>query len=1387
MELLTDESKAATAEVQVAALERALWRVDEAGARSARAENVRAYADALKQRLSEAGEDIEKIIKEAEASDEALESRASVLIEASPSPLSLEGYLRDIRSVVERVRRQQQPRSSESLAVRVRYVGVSLYRKGGVEILKNATGECLPGTMTLVLGPPAAGKSSFLKTLAGRADENVAKVGTVTYNGSDVYRKRGRPFAVSKIAAYVDQAEDHAPSLTVKETLDFARIMQAPIAGDHRAVRALEAARSQLVMRVFGIEHVQDTIIGNASLRGISGGQRRRVTLAEMLMGKAKIVACDEATTGLDSQTAYEIVVALRAAARVFNLTLVLALLQPPPEVFSSFDALTVLDAGRVIYSGRVDGAVDHFERLGFLLPDRKDPADFLVEIPAAADDLAKACEAPAFLLSEEEDEEEWPSYLRIEFPRSRLFYTIGCAARQIREIRGNPSMRLSKLVTATIVGLATGTLFYDLDYDDYKTKYGICFSTALYLGLGGFSAIPGLIERRRVFAKHRAASFYPTSAFVIADVLVLIPLLAVEAVLFTNLVYWLSGLATSAYGGYLLGVYAVQFTMTLFFGAVAAFAPTAQLAQPLAGLVIVLCVLFSGFIIARTNIPDAWLPVYWVSPIAWGLRTLLVNEFRSPRYDKSTLRGALPGCGEDVSDGVCFLKQFDYQHQRRWYADGLMVLGGTSLVLVLLQIFLLEYCQRPPARPPRSVTDDDRAYYDDADVRGTVAHKNRLSRQRSDRVASSQRDVGRVAASMPFEEVTLKFDDVSYYVPQKKKKKKQKGATTAEELRLLDGVSAYSKPGEMTALMGSSGAGKTTLLDCVAGRKTGGRTTGRIYLNDEPKRQTKWLRISGYVEQLDVHSPGTTVREAVDFSANLRLVESSAAKRRAYCDAVMSMLELTPISDRVVGHTATGGITFEQRKRLTLAIEMAANPSILFLDEPTSGLDSRAALVVVRAVKNVALTRRTVVCTVHQPSYALFQTFDRLLLLKTGGKTVYFGDLNDLVAYLQTAARTLGSSLKPLGKGENPATWMLSAANDPHCDFAAYYNNSDLKKSYYSPTVEEEEEEKTGERRRFVVEPTDLEAPLLLSRDDTTPVVDKYATTSSQQFYFLAKKLRLAYWRSPTYNVSRAMVSVVVALIFGSCFMGSVDDVNDAIGRSGLFFVSTFFMGLIFMNTTMPVIAAERAAFYREQASSMYRPHIYSIAFFLAELPYLVFFSFLFVSVLYGLVDMYGGAAKFFWYLAFYLLFVSVFCFFGQLLVVCLPDVATAQACGPPISSLFSLFSGYVIAPNHIPKAWLFMHYISPVHYVLEGMVATQFHDVSKEVLTGLKYVDGYPTPWYVTLQRYMSGHYKHSNFGGYFVYSHRFLDLGVLLGLAVAFRIITTLALVFLRYETR
>jgi ABC-type multidrug transport system ATPase subunit len=307
--------------------------------------------------------------------------------------------------------------------------------------------------------------------------------------------------------------------------------------------------------------------------------------------------------------------------------------------------------------------------------------------------------------------------------------------------------------------------------------------------------------------------------------------------------------------------------------------------------------------------------------------------------------------------------------------------------------------------------------------------------------------------------------------------------------------------------------------------RKTSGDIEGEIRLNGFLQQRTSFLRCSGYVEQFDVQQPELTVRETVEFCARLRLdanepkIGSDAGKLK-FAAYVLEIMELTGIQNLQVGSFEEGGLTFEQRKRLSIACELAGSPSVIFLDEPTSGLDSRGAIVVMRAMKRIADTGRTVCATIHQPSSSVFQMFDDLLLLKKGGNVVFFGELGNESANLIDYFESRGA--EAIKFGENPAAWMLSCfsgiqAEQLMLDWAAVYKNSS-------------QFQKAREDILSITEAADPSKKLVADQ--------MYVTTFNQRLRLMIQRLYRIYKRSPAYNLARLMIAVFYSFIIGSVFL---------------------------------------------------------------------------------------------------------------------------------------------------------------------------------------------------------------------------------------------------------
>ncbi|CAK4650963.1 unnamed protein product [Aphanomyces euteiches] len=198
-------------------------------------------------------------------------------------------------------------------------------------ILYDINAKFQPGSMTLILGAPGCGKSSLLKAIAG-----------VLRSGN-----------IQGYVAAPGQKDEHIPTLTVKETLEFAHACR----NNFPNFDSTEGTAA--IIDMLGLLGCQNTFVGDDFIRGVSGGQRRRVTLGEMLTGQCPLLLLDEYTTGLDTTVATDITQKLRTMCNTLKYTVVTALLQPPPEVFELFDNVLILAEGNMAYFGPRTKAVD--------------------------------------------------------------------------------------------------------------------------------------------------------------------------------------------------------------------------------------------------------------------------------------------------------------------------------------------------------------------------------------------------------------------------------------------------------------------------------------------------------------------------------------------------------------------------------------------------------------------------------------------------------------------------------------------------------------------------------------------------------------------------------------------------------------------------------------------------------------------------------------------------------------------------------------------------------------------------------------------------------------------------------------------------------------------
>ncbi|KAL3687132.1 hypothetical protein R1sor_013441 [Riccia sorocarpa] len=1275
-------------------------------------------------------------------------------------------------------------------------------KKTKIPILRGVSGIIKPARLTLLLGPPASGKTTLLLALAGRLDKKLKLNGKVTYNGHEM-----REFIPQKTSAYISQHDLHVAEMTVKETLEYSAKSQGigtrydllaelikrekelgihpePDIDFYMKATAMKDIASGIVteytLKILGLDVCADTLVGDEMIRGISGGQKKRVTTGEMIVGPTKTLLMDEISTGLDTSTTFQIVKCLRDICHNLENTVVMSLLQPPPETFALFDDILLLSEGQIVYHGPRENVLEFFEYCGFRCPDRKGIADFLQEVTSRRDqeqywadkhrpyefvpvtEFAEIFQTKFHVGVDMEKELETPFDKSKSHKAALVTDKYSVTRKELLKInfekewllmKRNAFVSIFRLVQLSFVALVTMSTYFRTEMHRDSFADAQIYASAAFFGIimvmfNGYVELSLTIARIPVFFKQRDLLFLPSWAFTVPKIFLTIPVSMIESLLWCVITYYTIGFAPAAsrFFKQLFLFFWVHTMSSALFRAIAGICRNMVISNTGGTFSLLLIFMAGGFLIPRGLIKPWWIWMYWISPMPYITNGVYVNEFLSPQWSRPFNNGTEPA-------GRSFIKQADFYAESYWYWIAVGVMVAYTFIFNFLFTFFLKYLD-PIGGVQASVSQEELAEKH-ANLTGEVtesmlknstltkslprslsasAGNGKVRRsitlnnggqevsggvQMSNRVSVRESFESRDSASgvpakrgmiLPFQPLAISFNDVNYYVDMPAAMKQQ-GATESR-LQLLRSITGAFRPGVLTALVGVSGAGKTTLMDVLAGRKTGGYIEGDVRIAGFPKKQETFARISGYCEQTDIHSPQVTVYESLIYSAWLRLPKDvSNETKYQFVHEVMELVELTLLRNAIVGLPGVSGLSTEQRKRLTIAVELVANPSIIFMDEPTSGLDARAAAIVMRTVRNTVDTGRTVVCTIHQPSIDIFEAFDELLLMKRGGEVIYAGSLgrrsHRLVEYFEAIP-----GVPKIRGGYNPATWMLEVSSASmevklDVDFADIYKKSPLY-----------------QRNKVLVE--ELSHPAEGAKDLYFPTM--YSQGFFSQLSSLLWKQSLTYWRMPDYNNVRYVYTIVSSIAFGTLYwqIGHKRGTQRALfSILGGMYGATMFQGVNNASTVQPVVATERTVFYRERAAGMYSAMPYAIAQVLIEIPYGFIQSIIFCLITYSMMGLEWTVVKFFWYLFFVTFTFLYFTYYGMVAVGITPNQQIAMIVSTLFYGFFNLFAGFLIPRTRIPVWYIWVYWANPLTYSLYGIMVSQFGDLS----TPLRTEDGVQT----------------------------------------------------------
>ncbi|OJZ80196.1 hypothetical protein ASPFODRAFT_223676 [Aspergillus luchuensis CBS 106.47] len=1206
-------------------------------------------------------------------------------------------------------------------------------------IVQDVTGVLFPGETMLVLGRPGSGCSTVLKALANEHDPFVDVQGKISY-GNISPSEMSRNFRSETV--YASEDDIHFPTLSTQNTMSFAYKLRKPV-NLEQSDSEFATQQTQKMLSSLGIAHTKDTIVGDAFVRGVSGGERKRVTLAEALSINSAYGSWDNPIRGLDSSSATQFLRLLKSISTETGMANSVSLYQASETMYQEcFDRVMVLYEGRMIFCGKVSKAKQYFEDLGFECLPRQTTPDFLTAVTSPAERKIRSGHkgvpsdpqsmAQAFLDSEhyrhllndigayyntvaerheytqsfKEASQNIRSRLTVSTaiaPRSVFKQTTVAISRYYQLIWGDKRTLCTVMAFNVVNAVINGSAYYKAPKTATGSfeKSGALFFSLIYFFLNALTEASATINSRSVLLKQLKYGFINPASYVIAQTVADIPVAAFQTIVFSCLYYFMLGLAKNAsdFWTFFLFVFVHYGAVQGMFRMLGAWSPNMSVALLMAGSGMPVALLYSGY---APTIPTMHRWGSWIrriSPSPWALEALMANEFADinlsctenqlvpsgPGYD-SNLRHQ--GCtitgsrkGSDTVSGVTYLNdQYGFLPSHIWRNFG--------IILVLWFLYTVIAAVGLTVMTRESSGSYVRIFKKSSSPKSTMQSNGDPEKGGGLQSYSPSSSSTELDSNMPQEELercrtqskaVFTFEKLNYYVH-----------AGGIEKQLLTDVSGYVRPGQLTALMGASGAGKTTLLDTLSQRKSEGRIEGQILFNGHPLDNT-FARTCGFVMQQDIHEPTATIREALQFSARLRQPEEVPdSEKMAYVEHILHLLDLEHLADAIIG--GEGQLSVEEKKRVTIGVELAARPSaLLFLDEPTSGLDSQAAYQLISFLKMIALEGLPIVCTIHQPSGVLFDMFDHILLLAPGGKTVYFGETGKNSINVVNYFGRYGAII---GQDDNPAEFILGTVTGRNStrDWVSTWNESP--------------ERHEMENRISALNAEAAQQPRSREQDGR-----HHALSYKAQIILLTKRHWIAIWRNGPYNFSRLFKSIFCEIFIAFSFFKAKPDVQG---------LQNHMLALLLLAWIIPATAADIqniwfekwAIFAAREKNGIYQWSALLTALMVVEVPWQICFYTIIYLCTYWTVGFPSNPtiAGFQYFMS---LLLSLFgTSYSQLLAALFPNAAMASYANSLFWVILMLFSGVLVphsAMNKFYKPWLF--WTDPMRYYFGGSVGNVLH----------------------------------------------------------------------------
>lgn len=506
----------------------------------------------------------------------------------------------------------------------------------------------------------------------------------------------------------------------------------------------------------------------------------------------------------------------------------------------------------------------------------------------------------------------------------------------------------------------------------------------------------------------------------------------------------------------------------------------------------------------------------------------------------------------------------------------------------------------------------------------------------------------------------------------------------------ILNNINLKVNPGETLAIMGPSGAGKSSLLSALAGRiqkSSKVKTTGKVSYNKENLTPEQISKISGFVLQEDIFIDFLTVRETLEYSAQLVLQQPEYAQERI--DELITAFGLEKCQNTLIGGKFCKGISGGEKKRTNICNELLSDPPVLFLDEPTSGLDSFTSEIVIAELKRLAKEQnKTIIFTIHQPNSQIFSMMDKLILLKEGNM-VFYGKA-------EMAALHFSKLGLPCEEESNPAD---------HFMYVLQSKVEGLHELLVKNCPDPEKEQ---------ILKIEKEKKLNLSLKEILTDLKSQTRSQTAQMKILVKRAFKIITRNPALTIIRLVTVLGLSFLFCSLYY-QLDDrptkISNIFNRVGaLFFVTVtnFMPPMLAMLITFPI---ERAVFLKEYSNGYYKVWPYFLSKTVVELPLALFFPCLFTGIVYFIVGFNNEGMSHFWImLGINLVQTITGTGIGMMFGCFFTNIELVINMAPVIVLPFMLLSGFYVSADSIPNQVSWLQFASPFKYVLEALMINEF-----------------------------------------------------------------------------